>query len=75
MKRIFCVVVVVMIATVVSYSGSAVAQTFSKTATPSSGAAAPLTTLNNYRMGMRLGFRGSLSVSNDRQDLYRRPML
>ena len=47
MKRIRRDLVVTMIATVLSYSGSAVAQTFSKTATPSSESA-PLTVVYTY---------------------------
>src|SRR5258706_5616191 len=49
MKGIFCAVLT-MIAIVLPYTGSAVAQTFSKTANPSSGAA-PLTVIYTYTFG------------------------
>ncbi len=62
MKRISCAVMLTMIAIVLPYTGSAVAQTFSKTANPSSGAA-PLTVIYTYTFDNSQGPRRLDSVT------------
>ncbi len=66
MKGIFCAVLT-MIAIVLPYTGSAVAQTFSKTANPSSGAA-PLTVIYTYTFDNSQGPRRLDSVDTPVDD-------
>src|SRR5258708_29724214 len=66
MKRISCAVLT-MIAIVLPYTGSAVAQTFSKTANPSSGAA-PLTVIYTYTFDNSQGPRRLDSVDTPVHD-------
>src|SRR6266436_4915435 len=67
MKRISCAVMLTMIAIVLPYTGSAVAQTFSKTANPSSGAA-PLTVIYTYTFDNSQGPRRLDSVDTPVDD-------
>ncbi len=67
MKRIRRDLVVTMIATVLLYSGNAVAQTFSKTATPSSGPA-PLTVVYTYTFDNSQGHQPFQSVDTPSDD-------
>ena len=67
MKRISCAVVLTMIAIVLPYTGSAVAQTFGKTANPSSGTA-PLTVVYTYTFDNSQGPRRLDSVDTPVDD-------
>ena len=67
MKRISCAVVLTMIAIALPYTGSAVAQTFGKTANPSSGTA-PLTVVYTYTFDNSQGPRRLDSVDTPVDD-------
>ena len=67
MKRISCVLVVTIIALVLSHSGTAVGQNFSKTATPSSGPA-PLAVVYTYTFDNAQGPQALSSIATPTDD-------